>query len=313
MKLGDRLLHDDAVGRRGHVAHGLPPRGTRSVVLVVEGEIEPLDHAARDGPAALGQVFERDRRRSSVGRRPVPPRGIARVDRGRRCPGVLADVRRRREQGRAGVGVVFRDDLRLPRPAHEPGLELQPLLAGGKALVERRAVGDVDAVRVGQGSIEVWSLRELEPRVIEVEGRVLAADEAARDELVPAVGAVRLLVGLGNDEDLLAVAHVPEADGVPIGVRVLVARPFHLAHDGRRQDGRAEPRTIGRPGIDRGCRRRGRRGPGRSAACARDRRRGRRHARGLAPLTVLAAGPGPKRERGDQKRERAGHGTLPRS
>ena len=46
--------------------------------------------------------------------------------------------------------------------------------------------------------------------MLEVERRVLAADEAAREELVPALGAVGLLVGLGDDGRLLAVAQVAQ-------------------------------------------------------------------------------------------------------
>src|SRR5262249_52223015 len=104
----------------------------------------------------------------------------------------------------------------------------------------------------GQGPLEVGRLGELEARVLDVERRVLAAHEATREELVPALGAVGLLVWLGDDGDLLAVAQVAEAGDATFAL-LLLGDVLHLAEDRGLQHGGAEPGAlvgtrVGRPG-----------------------------------------------------------------
>ena len=281
------------------VFHHIAPDGPE---LVIERQEEALDHAARDGAVRLLQVLQRDRRRPGVRRLLLPPRGVRLV-----AAGVLADRRRgggaavggvRRAGGGVGV-VVVRSRLRA-LGLGQPGLELEPLLARGDLAVERRAVGDVDPVGVRDGPVQIRRLRELEAGMLEVERDVLAAHEAAGEELVPPLGAVGLLVRLGDDRRPLAVAEVAEAAAAafPDG---LLRGELHLGVDGGLHHRRANPRTFVGAGVGRAGRGGG--GAGRCARAGARRGRGggrrRRGRHGGRRRSLLAA-------RGERERYRAG-------
>ena len=86
-----------------------------------------------------------------------------------------------------------------------------------------------------------------------IERRVLAADEAAGDQLVPPLEAARLLHERRLHLDLVPLAQVAEPDdALPVvaGLRRIVRRPRRLAHDGRDEpervdDGVPPRRTVG--------------------------------------------------------------------
>src|SRR4051812_40690073 len=96
---------------------------------------------------------------------------------------------------------------------------------------------------------------DLDARMIRVERSVLPADETALDELVPALLAVGLGVGLRDDRNLLPLPDVSKADrsGLLTGLLVLL-RPLHVAHHRGLEEERADERALvcGRGGILRG-------------------------------------------------------------
>ena len=279
-KLGARLGDVHLAPRRDEPIDRLPPRRAVRRERMIEREVEPLHHPPRDGPAIFFQLVERHlRRRPSVRLAEVP--GLARIVR-RSRRGRLA---RPRVVARGGVWVVgLRRRLRLR--LRQPRLVELALLSRRDLPVERRPLRRVDAVRVRQHRREIGRVGAAKARVVEVDRDVLAADVAARDELIPAVFAVRLFVRRKDDRRLLPLANVAEPHRAVFGRRALGVgrRPLHLAEDGRRHHGR--PR-IG-PGVR-----------GRACVDVLGGGRGRRHA---DPARQRAARPTRRAPRGGERR-----------
>lgn len=136
--------------------------------------------------------------------------------------------------------------------AEKPRLELHPVLVRHRLPVERRAVRDVVAVRVGHRAVEVRRAHRSNLRVLTVDRRVLAADKSARRELVPALRAVRLFVDSRKNGDLLSQPEVPQAHDLGIAIVLSVGPWLHVTHDRRREHRGGEPRSLVGARIDGG-------------------------------------------------------------
>src|SRR4051812_35250931 len=90
--------------------------------------------------------------------------------------------------------------------------------------------------------------------MVEVERRVAPAHEPALNELVPALLAVVLRMGLGKDGNLLALSHVSDTDRAFVFVLTLALfvalRPIHVAHDRRLPEKGSDQRAVVRRGFE---------------------------------------------------------------
>jgi hypothetical protein len=208
----------------------VPEAARRERDLLVEREVEAADHPFEDGAFGFLQIVQADLLACAV---LAVPGGVA--------------IRRR----------IPRLDLPVGLAHGEAALVLLSFVPRRLPPVERRARRQVERVLVGErpsGERWVGSVGELLRGEVARDG--LAADVAARRQLVPAFRAVRLREDLRLGLDDVPLPEIAEADDTHAlvgGLRRVARRPLGAVRDRRRRlDGRDTDRrrraAIGRGG-----------------------------------------------------------------
>ena len=177
LELDLRVVHQDVLLRHEHAARRPPEGAGEGVDLLVEPEVEALDHSLHDERRLALEIVHRDLRSALV----------------REVPGGVAVAVRARLRGRVRARAVVTVPLAVRTPHLEAAFVLFALRAQRRAAVHRRAVDEVQAVVVRQRPRHVRRVRRRgELLVVGIESGVLPAHEAAGGpERHPGEGAAR--------------------------------------------------------------------------------------------------------------------------